>query len=268
MLTLLARRRPSGLIRAVTITSRTSRRRRACDLFALLAALPLLGACQTSGDSVSVGPNSNSGTDAAGTADTASYTVGEPVARIVFAGRAGDVRVTAKDGPIGVTERARYTATKPVTSHATNGDTLELKEIGCPNRPSNAQCQVAWEITAPAGTVLELETNVGDIDLDDMSGKVTVRSGVGKLTSASLASKQVNATADTGDIRLAFTVTPDEVTATTDVGDVRLDLPSGAYAVRTSGNVGDENVRVRVDQSSPHRIKATSDVGDVEITSR
>ncbi|MBA2323786.1 MAG: DUF4097 family beta strand repeat protein [Pseudonocardiales bacterium] len=247
----------------------TSRLRPAAGLLMILAALPLLGGCRTEGNSITIGPNNNSssGSSGGGTTDGSSYTIDGSVAKISFSGRAGRVTVQAKAGAITVTERARYTSSKPLTSHDVSGGTLQLKEEGCPNRPSNGPCQVDWEITAPAGTVLDLETNAGNIDLRGMAGRVTAHCDTGNVTATGLTSRQVDTTSDIGGVELTFAEAPDDVTATADTGAVKIALPSGAaYAVRTSVSVGDRNVEVRQDPASSHRITAKADVGEIEIT--
>jgi hypothetical protein len=250
----------------VTITSRL---RLAGGLLAVLTALPLLSACRTEGNSINTGTNDSSSSDGNATTDTSSYTIGQPVARIVLTARAGHVKVLAKDGAVAVTERAKYTGNKPVTSHAVNGDTLELKEEGCPNREPNAPCQVAWDITAPAGTVLELDTGAGGIEMQGMSGRIIARGKAGGIEGRELRGKQVIANIGAGGIELAFAQTPDEVTAVVGAGGVEITVPSGdSYDVRAKTGAGGKNIEVPQDPNSSHKIKAESGAGGVDITAR
>jgi len=239
-----------------------------------VAACALLTACQTSGNSVNVGQGTNNGTDG-GTdggarTETTAYPVEQPVARIVHQGRAGKVTVTAGDGPVAITERARWsTREKPLTSHTVQGDTLRLLEEGCPDRESNQICQVAWEITAPAGTVLELDADAGGLEVRGMAGKLTLRADAGGIEARDLRSRAVDANADAGGVRLDFAEAPDDVTAKTVAGGVEITVPDGgSYAVRAKVGAGSKTVEVPQDPASPRRIKAEADAGGVEITVR
>ncbi len=235
-----------------------------------MAAGLLLSGCQTSGNTVNVGPSGDSQSSGQGQTATASYTIGQPVVRIAHQGRAGKVTVTAKDGPVAVTENARWsTKEKPVTSHTVEGDTLRLREDGCPNRESNQVCQVAWDITAPAGTVLELDTGAGGIEVRGVAGKLTLRAGAGGVEARDLRSRAVDANAGAGGVELDFAEAPDEVAAKAGAGGVEIAVPAGAsYAVRAKVGAGSKTVDVPQDPASPKRIKAESGAGGVEITTR
>ncbi len=235
---------------------------------ATIAALTGSAGCTGTGDrSSSSSTYTDGGTD--GSTETTSYTVDQPVGTINLNARAGKVTVTAGDGPVSVTERAVYTDSKPVTSHqlATGGDTLFLREEGCPERAPAARCQVSWDITAPAGTVLELENRVGGIELRGMAGAVRAEADTGGVQGRELTSRRVTATAKTGGVELDFASPPDQVTAETNTGGVQIRLPSGtAYAVDVDSRKAE--IDVRRDPASPHAIRAKADTGGVEITSR
>ena len=230
-----------------------------------VAAAALLGGCRVNGNSTSESYSSSGD----GTSSRATYTIDGTVHTISFQGRAGHVKVHAGSGAISVTERASYSGSKPVTSHGVSGDTLELREEGCPDRPVNGPCQVEWDITAPAGTVLDLQTNAGGIEVDGMSAQVTASTDSGGVEGHDLTSRQVNAKADSGGVELDFTQAPDDVSAETDAGGVTVTVPGGtSYAVQASSDAGGKSVDVQEDQSSPHKIKAKSGAGGVEITTR
>jgi len=246
----------------MTITPRT----RGAGLLVLATAIALLGGCRANGNNATSGSYSSSGD---GTGSRTTYTIDESVRTISFQGRAGHVSVHAKDGPITVTERASFTSSKPVTSHNVSGDTLELREEGCPDHPTNGPCQVEWDITAPAATILELQTHAGGIEVDGMSGQVTASSDSGGVEGHDLASGTVRAKADSGGVELDFTKAPDDVDASTDAGGVTITLPAGtAYAVQAGSDAGGKAVDVQEDTSSSHKIKARSGAGGVEITNR
>jgi hypothetical protein len=250
----------------VTITSRT---RRAGGPFViipvLVVAAALLGGCRVNGNSIT----SQSSSNGDGTGSRSTYTIDETVHTISFEGRAGGVKVHAKDGTISVTERASYTSSKPVTSHEITGDTLELREEGCPDRPANGPCQVEWDITAPAGTVLNLQTNAGGVEVDGMSAQITASSDSGGVEGHDLGSSKVSAKADSGGVELDFTKAPDDVTAETDAGGVTVTVPGDtSYDVQAGSDAGGKTIDVQEDASSPHKIKAKSGAGGVEVTAR
>jgi hypothetical protein len=251
----------------VTITPRT---RRASGLLVIIPVVAvagaLLGGCRVNGNTISSQSSSNGGD---GTGSRTTYTIGDTVQTISFRGRAGHVEIHAKDGPISVTERASYTTSKPVTSHDVSGTTLELREEGCPDRPSSGPCQVEWDITAPAGTVLDLQTNAGGIEVDGMAGQITASSDSGGVEGHDLTSRKVGAKADSGGVELDFTQAPDDVNAETDAGGVTITVPGGtSYAVDASSDAGGKTIDVQEDPSSPHRIRAKSGAGGVEVTPR
>ena len=125
------------------------------------------------------------------------------------------------------------------------------------------------DITAPAGTVLDLQTNAGGIEVDGMSAQVTASTDSGGVEGHDLTSRQVNARADSGGVELDFTQAPDDVSAETDAGGVTVTVPGGtSYAVQASSDAGGKSVDVQEDPSSPHKIKAKSGAGGVEITTR
>lgn len=246
----------------------TARARRASGLLMIITvAAAALGGCQANGDNSTSDSASSSKGD--GTGSRSTYTIDATVRTISFQGRAGRVSVHAKDGAISVTERSSYSSSKPVTSHAVSGDTLELREGGCPDRPTSGPCQVEWDITAPAGTVLDLRTNAGGIEVVGMGAQVTASSDSGGVEGRDLNSRKVNAKADSGGVELDFTQAPDAVDAEADAGGVTITLPSGtAYAVQAQTGAGEKAVDVQEDPGSSHKIKATSGAGGIEITSR
>lgn len=255
----------------MTITSRARRSAGPLVIIPVIAAgAALLGGCQFNGNNIASGSSSSSDSSSGGgNGARSTYTIDDTVHTISFRGRAGGVKVHAKDGPISVTERASFTTSKPVTSHDVSGGTLELREEGCPDRPADGPCQVEWDITAPAGTVLDMQTNAGGIEVNGMSGQVTASSDSGGVEGHELSSGRVHAKADSGGVELDFTRAPDDVDAETDSGGVTVTVPGGtSYAVQASSDAGGKTIDVQEDPASAHKIKAKSGAGGVEITTR
>ncbi|GAA5165510.1 hypothetical protein GCM10023321_55600 [Pseudonocardia eucalypti] len=245
-----------------------------------LVALAVLGlsACNDEGsisqnNSSSTSSNSSDGTSTDGTAgahtETNRYEITDKVAQLHLEGKAGKVSVAAGDGPISVTETLVYTDSKPTTSHNVTGDTLNLRNDGCPEQTSvvNRRCQVGWEIRVPAGTNLDLNTRAGGIDLAGMAGTVTANTHSGGVDGKDLRSKAVTAQTHSGGVDLQFREAPDQVKAVTKAGGVDIQVPAGVrYAVRTDTSAGRPEVEVQQDNASPHKIDASTGAGSIDIT--
>lgn len=96
-----------------------------------------------------------------------------------------------------------------------------------------------WVITAPPGTRIVVNDDVGNVTIVGFENAVSART-------------------DVGDLRLAGISGP--VTASSDVGDVHINT---AGAVDASSDVG--NVHVELFGASPVPIKAVSNVGNVHV---
>lgn len=197
-----------------------------------------------------------------------SYTVSDPVGQLRLDGKAGAVSVVAADGPISVTEKLRWTDSKPTTSHDVAGNTLTLTDSGCAEQRSvNGRCEVDWEIRAPAGTNLDLNSKAGGITLTGTAGTVVAKTSAGGVDAKDLTSKSVTAQSRAGGVELAFAQPPDLIDASTNAGGVEIEVPTGTgYAVDADSNTGHPEIDVQRDNASPHKIKASTNAGSIEIT--
>ncbi|WP_169736836.1 DUF4097 family beta strand repeat-containing protein [Pseudonocardia spinosispora] len=252
----------------------TPHRRRLAAAALVLAATALTACSPDQTQSTQNNSTSNSGSSSDGDSgygdahvDKADYTIPQNVALVKLVGRAGSIKVIAGDGPISITETAVYSDDKPATTHAVDGSTLNLANTGCAKvRTINGRCQVAWEIHAPAGTNVDLNSNSGSIDLTGMSGTVSAVGDSGSIEAENLTSKTVTAKTDSGGVELAFTQVPDQVNATTDAGSVKIEVPGGVgYAVQAKTDAGSKRIKVQQDPASPHKINAETDAGSVEV---
>jgi Putative adhesin len=237
-----------------------------------LAALTI-AACkdgtQTEQNSSSTSSSSSSTTtnDGSQVAQNA-YTINDQVTQLHLDGKAGAVSVVAADGPISVTEKLRWTDSKPTTSHNVAGNTLTLTDDGCPEqRPVNGRCEVAWEIRAPAGTNLDLNSKAGGIELTGTAGTVVAKTSAGGVHAKDLTSKSVTAQSRAGGVKLRFAQPPDLIDASTNAGGVQIEVPAGTgYAVDADSDTGDPEIEVQRDNASPHKIKASTNAGSIEIS--
>lgn len=202
-----------------------------------------------------------------GHVDKSSYQITQPVGEISMDGDAGDVHLVAGDGPVSVTETARYSDDKPPTGHTVDGGTLTLTEGECRHERSvNGRCQVDWEIHAPAGTNLTLHGGAGDFTVTGFSGTVSAEVGSGEVRGERLTSRSVTAKAGSGGIDLGFAGPPDQVKATSSAGGVDIELPGGiGYDVDARSSTGDPDVNVTQDDNSPHKVDARTGAGSIEI---
>jgi DUF4097 and DUF4098 domain-containing protein YvlB len=114
---------------------------------------------------------------------------------------------------------------------------------------------------------VSLAATSGDLRLSQLSGPLRLRSNSGDIVGEALASAQVDAADNDGDVSLAFAAVPAQVSATSDAGDVSVDVPRrvGGYRVRAATAAGDRTVSVRQEAASTRAIVATSDAGDVAV---
>ncbi|WP_169747872.1 DUF4097 family beta strand repeat-containing protein [Pseudonocardia acaciae] len=236
-------------------------------VLATAACNPATDSSQNSSSSNSSSSSSSSSNDGSKVEQNA-YTVNDPVTQLRLDGRAGSVSVVAADGPISVTEKLRWTDSKPTTSHNVAGNTLTLTNSGCPDqRPVNYRCEVDWEIRAPAGTNLDLTSGAGGIKLAGSAGTVAAKTSAGGVDGKDLTSKSVTAESRAGGVELQFKQAPDLVDASSNAGGVEIQVPSGTgYAVQAESKTGHPEVEVQRDNNSPHKIKAKTKAGSIEVT--
>jgi Putative adhesin len=219
-------------------------------------------------------------------------TVKAKVTRIVMAGGSGDVIV--KTAPVGETQIRRivHRSSDPGESYRLDGDVLHI-DTDC-----GRSCSVSYEITAPAGVVVQGALTSGDLSLTGIdsadvtltSGNVTVRDAAGavrvKSTSgdvdvlgakgATVESSSgnvramnvggaVTVKATSGDVDVKLTVAA-PVTARTGSGNVDVIVPPGSYQVRTDTGSGDATVTgVTNDPSSRNVLDVHTGSGDVSV---
>ncbi|HZZ50778.1 MAG TPA: DUF4097 family beta strand repeat-containing protein [Pseudonocardia sp.] len=233
----------------------------------ILTALALAGCGSSDEDNSGAGsPGGNA--DDGGTVATNDYKIADPVRQITVTGFGGDVTLSAGDGPIGVSETIRYTDDKPRTSHTVKGGVATLKADPCQHvRQVNGSCVVDWDIHAPAGTAVNLTSSSGDISVTGFAGPVFAKASAGDIEGRELTSKVVNATSNSGDVKLVFLQPPDQANAITSAGDVSIGVPPGTnYAVDAHSSTDRPNVAVPNAPNSPHKLKASTSSGAVDVT--
>jgi DUF4097 and DUF4098 domain-containing protein YvlB len=149
-------------------------------------------------------------------------------------------------------------------------------------------CSVDLTVAVPAGVPVQVSSSTGDItvagafsDVDAgtatgdvlvqrATGPVRIRTNTGDVRSLAMMSRVVTAETDTGDVRLIFETSPENVTTRTNTGDVTVLVPENAtaYHVDAEAGTGDTTVEVANVPSSPNKIVAETDTGDVRVAYR
>jgi hypothetical protein len=208
----------------------------------------------------------------------------EALARVVVNLDSGHLPVRA--GAAGLVSEQRvltWTGREPIVTESFAGGTLTIT-ARCPS-PGQRTCGADLTLSVPAGAALQaqltsgdvavsglrgpvsLAATSGDVRLSQVSGPLRLRSDSGDIVAEALASAQVDAKDDDGDVSLAFAAVPTRASATSDAGDVSVDVPrwAGGYRVQAVTSSGDRTVSIRPDPASTHAIIATSDAGDVAV---
>lgn len=187
--------------------------------------------------------------------------------------RAGAGDVTVEVGPAGgpttVTAASTWAFDPPVETRTLDAGTLRLSAT-CPASATFAQrCSVDWTVSVPADAAVTVATSSGDIRVEDVAGRVALRTGAGDVRLSAVRSTDVRVETGTGDARLVFATAPDSVVTTTGAGDVTVEVPADGttYRVVGSSGVGERRVSVAQDPASRHLLDLTSGVGDVVVAS-
>ncbi|MGH8880545.1 MAG: DUF4097 family beta strand repeat-containing protein [Stackebrandtia sp.] len=231
-----------------------------------------------------------------------------PLTRVDLDGDAGDVTVTVTDtDAVIVDKELSYNEDKPKSEETVSGETLTIRATECsgPSLGFN-HCHINYRIQVPADVALdittdsgeidtedvtadqklhadsgnirvddaggeaELETDSGDIEAHGVAGGFTATADSGNITADGLRSTSATANADSGDIDLGFDVSPDEIKSIAESGGVTITVPEDgeSYDVDVTTDSGDQDIQVTSDSASDKKITAEADSGDVTIQTR
>jgi len=147
-------------------------------------------------------------------------------------------------------------------------------------------CGFDFQAVLPTGRPASIDDGSGDITLRGLSGRlsasdgsgningsgltgpVNLQAGSGDIAVGGLASTDVTASDQSGNITLTFTKVPDQVHVSVGSGDVTLVLPRGKtlYRVSATAPSGSRVVGVLTSSLSRHVITVTDGSGNVSIT--
>lgn len=207
--------------------------------------------------------------------------------------RGGAVTIAVDSGRLRVgptaDDRLRLTGTAHYSiarSRVTWSSTASGVSVNSQCRFPMGPCSFDYQIAVPAGRRAVISDSSGDLTLrglsgpvhaeldsgnvraSGLSGAVTIEDNSGDITVTGLTSRQVTASADSGDITLTFTGVPDRVLVSDLSGDVRLVLPRGSTFYRVNARTSDGHTTVRVPHSpsATHVITVTNLSGNISIT--
>ena len=151
---------------------------------------------------------------------------------------------------------------------------------------ANRNCRIDLEITVPAelaslsveldvgnvrtydlSTALDVDVDAGNVELAGHMGDLALTVDAGNIEATNLIASEASATVDAGNVELSFLERPFQVTADADAGDVNIVVPSGAYVVDASVNLGNIDIGegITEDEMADAAISAAVDIGNITI---
>jgi hypothetical protein len=217
---------------------------------------------------------------------TVNYTIPASASRVSVSVSAGNVVLRqVSHGQGGVTGSGSYSLIRPrITERYSGGEA----SFGYTCRDISGNCYLNASVKVPSGAAVSVSTNGGnvtaygitgatgrvslsadggDVTASQVAGVLSLSTDGGDIHATGVASTQVTANTDGGDIEIVFTRPPGDVKVTTDGGNITIVVPHGttSYDVSTSADGGNITDSVPIDTSSPNRINATTSGGDITI---
>jgi hypothetical protein len=194
----------------------------------------------------------------------------------------GDVsiRPTTASGAVSIVAEAQWVAKKPSVKFSQTGTTLYVtadcveEDIACRvDLSMTVPPQVALDIRGEESNIdvtgldgaVTLNTAVGDIELDDMGGKLTLTVGDGRIVGGDLMSRDVTSITAEGSNTLEFVGGADNVNVTSTSGNVKLTVPPTSYRIDTASAAGEVDVDALASTTATKQIKVRSDKGNISI---
>ena len=182
--------------------------------------------------------------------------------------------------------------------HEVRGDTLHVslqhvREFGMPELwwPWFGNRSPELVLVLPASlerdpVMLELSTDVGDVDAVGIFADVSARSHVGDIALHGAVDSldvrtdageidlerfstegELTAQSAVGDVTLELEALPSALRVETEAGEVHVDLPEGSYALTADTTLGDVDLEAQSDPSAARQYEFSTNVGDISVRS-
>jgi hypothetical protein len=187
---------------------------------------------------------------------------------VVVRANVGAITVTG-DGagsPVAITARPVYRGAAPVVSSTVRGGVLTVS-ASCPRSTGTHHCMVTAVVTLPRSLPVRASMDIGSVNVNDMTARVTASDNLGDIRGHGLDSKRVTLAARVGLIDVSFSAPPDLVDATDQTGSIAITVPTSvSYRVNASARLGVVKVTVPQSASSAHVVTASAQIGGVSVT--
>ncbi len=195
----------------------------------------------------------------------------------------GNVSITpaTASGSVTIVAEAQWAAAKPSVKFVQTGTTLYVT-AECDDR--DVACRVDLTMTVPNQVALDirgeesnievngfdgtatLNTAVGDIELEDMGGKLNLTASDGRIVGGDLTSRDVTSVSAEGETVLEFIGGADNVNVTSTTGDVKLIVPPLSYRIDTGVTIASKlDIDALASNTASRQIKVRSSKGDISI---
>lgn len=189
----------------------------------------------------------------------------DSVQRLVLDPGVGEVQVreAAAGEALGVQTSQTYSGRQPEVNLTQGSDGTARLDASCPRIIGLGTCSIDWEIVVPAGTDLEINSSIGDVDIHS-TGSVQVQGATGDIR-LSGAPTQVDLTLSIGDVRVETDAPADSLRVRSSLGDVTLALPEGPYQVHSQTSLGTERLSLDTEPDAPYVVDVQTSLGDILV---
>lgn len=191
-----------------------------------------------------------------------------------------EIRPTTASGAVSIVAEAQWSAKRPSVKFSQTGTTLYVT-ADCAEE--DIACRVDLSMTVPPQISLDiraeeskievtgldgaatLNTAVGNIELVDMGGKLTLTAGDGRIVGGDLTSREVTTVNEEGETDLEFVGGADNVNVTSRAGNVKLTVPPTSYRIDAGATAGTVDIDALASSTAAKQIKVRASKGDISI---
>jgi len=169
-------------------------------------------------------------------------------------------------------EEAREIAEKVEIKLIKEGKTLTLK-IEKPSMKKSYSVSVRYNITVPKQTNLQLESDVGEISISQISGQIEIETDIGKIKCKEI-SGDIDLESDVGEVKVVYCETApalQNISIQTDIGAINLTVPTDFSArvdARTDVGSISTNLPLKVTGTVGKKLRGTIGDGKGKVSLR